>query len=123
MLLNESGVLSGFPDALSVEEVLFQVEDRLGDADSMWITMTVLEHPPMIWECGDADAGHGINIDDAVFLVRFVFMQGPVPVPYAAGDADCSGVVDVDDVVWMISYIFIGGNKPCDLDGDGIPDC
>lgn len=121
--LSGIGVLSGIPDILSVEELQLQVEDCLGGADSIWITMTVLEHPPMIWECGDADNAHGVNIDDVVFLVRFVFLQGPVPVPYASGDVDCSDIVDIDDIVRMINYIFGGGYKPCDIDGDGIPDC
>lgn len=73
--------------------------------------------------CGDADASGGVDIDDVVYLIAFIFSGGPEPVPYESGDADCSGIVDIDDAVWLINYIFSGGNAPCDLDGGGVPDC
>jgi hypothetical protein len=73
--------------------------------------------------CGDADASGGVDIDDVVYLIAFIFSSGPEPVPYESGDAECSGGVDIDDVVWLIAYIFSSGNAPCDTDGDGIPDC
>ncbi|MCK4655718.1 MAG: hypothetical protein KAT85_01765, partial [candidate division Zixibacteria bacterium] len=79
------------------------------------------EGPPYI--CGDADASREVDVDDAVYLIAYIFSGGPEPVPYESGDADCSGDVDIDDVVWLISYIFSGGNEPCDTDGDGEPDC
>jgi hypothetical protein len=73
--------------------------------------------------CGDADASGGVDIDDVVYLIAYIFSYGPEPVPLASGDADCSGGVDIDDVVWLIAYIFSGGNAPCDTDGDGELDC
>jgi hypothetical protein len=75
------------------------------------------------WICGDADASGGVDIDDVVYLIAFIFSSGPPPQPYLSGDVDCSGAVDIDDVVWLIAYIFSGGNAPCDTDGDGVPDC
>ena len=72
---------------------------------------------------GDADGSGGVDIDDVVFLINYIFASGPAPDPVEVGDADCSGGVDIDDVVWLISYIFSGGNAPGDIDGDGIPDC
>jgi hypothetical protein len=73
--------------------------------------------------CGDADGSSGVDIDDVVYLIAYIFSGGPEPVPYESGDADCSAGVDIDDVVWLISYIFSGGNAPCDTDGDGVPNC
>ncbi|MFH1893093.1 MAG: hypothetical protein ABIK83_10495 [Candidatus Zixiibacteriota bacterium] len=73
--------------------------------------------------CGDADASGGVDIDDVVYLITYIFAGGPPPVPYAAGEADCSGAIDIDDVVYLIAFIFTGGNFPCDPNGDGIPDC
>lgn len=72
--------------------------------------------------CGDADASNAIDIDDAVYLINYIFASGPAPSPYLAGDPDFSGVVDIDDVVWLIAYIFSGGSAPCDIFGDGDPD-
>ncbi|MBU1317964.1 MAG: PKD domain-containing protein [candidate division Zixibacteria bacterium] len=73
--------------------------------------------------CGDADASDGVDIDDVVYLINYIFVGGPEPVPYESGDSGCSGSIDIDDVVYLISYIFSGGNAPCDTDGDGVPDC
>jgi len=79
--------------------------------------------PPAPYACGDADASGGVDIDDVVYLINYIFSGGPEPVPYESGDADCSGGVDIDDVVYLINYIFSGGHTPCDTDGDGGPDC
>jgi murein tripeptide amidase MpaA len=72
---------------------------------------------------GDADGSGGVDIDDVVFLINYIFGGGPAPDPLEVGDADCSGGVDIDDVVYLINYIFSGGNAPGDIDGDGMPDC
>jgi hypothetical protein len=56
-------------------------------------------------------------------LIAYIFSGGPEPVPYNSGDVDCTLSVDIDDVVFLINFIFAGGNMPCDIDGDGVPDC
>jgi gingipain R len=73
--------------------------------------------------CGDVDGSGDVDIDDAVYLIQYIFSGGPPPGPLESGDADCSGDVDIDDVVYLIQYIFSGGNDPCDPDGDEMPDC
>ena len=75
------------------------------------------------YKCGDVNISGGVDIDDVVFLVNYVFLGGPAPTPIEMGDTDCSGFVDIDDIVYLIQYIFSGGYAPCDIDGDGIPDC
>lgn len=73
--------------------------------------------------CGDPNGTWDIDIDDAVYLITFIFSGGSPPDPFESGDANCDGSVDIDDVVYVIGYIFSGGNEPCDLDGDGEYDC
>ena len=63
--------------------------------------------------CGDVDNNGFIDVDDAVFLINYIFAGGPAPTPYEYGDVDCSGAVDVDDAVYLINYIFAGGPSPC----------
>jgi hypothetical protein len=75
------------------------------------------------WICGDADASGQVDIDDAVYLIAFVFSEGPPPAPYESGDTDCSGAVDIDDITFLVAYIFSGGPVPCDVDGDEALDC
>jgi hypothetical protein len=64
---------------------------------------------------GDANASGGVDIDDVVYLIAYIFSGGPAPVPYAiaSGDPNCSCSVDIDDVVYLIAYIFSGGPEPC----------
>jgi len=64
--------------------------------------------------CGDADASGAVDIDDAVYIIGYIFAGGPAPQPFGAGDVNCSGDVDIDDVVYLIGYIFSGGPPPCD---------
>lgn len=73
--------------------------------------------------CGDCDKSGSIDIDDAVFLIQYIFSGGSAPDPLSVGDADCSGSVDIDDAVYLIQYIFAGGPPPGDPNNDGTPDC
>lgn len=82
------------------------------------IHITVFEPP-----CGDSNSDGSVDIDDAVYLINYIFSGGPPTEPYKSGDVDCNDLVDIDDVVWLIAYIFSGGNDPCDTDGDEVPDC
>jgi hypothetical protein len=79
--------------------------------------------------CGDVNASGTdipIDIDDVVYLLQYIFADGPAPIPIQAGDANCSGTdipIDIDDVVYLLQYIFADGPPPCDPDNDGEPDC
>jgi len=65
------------------------------------------------WIVGDADNSGYIDIDDVVYIIGYIFVSGPEPVPHiGAGDANCSTEVDIDDVVYLIGYIFVGGPPP-----------
>jgi hypothetical protein len=62
---------------------------------------------------GDANGSGGVDIDDVVYLISYIFSSGPEPTPgICCGDANASGSVDIDDVVYLISYIFAGGPPP-----------
>jgi hypothetical protein len=93
--------------------------DHNGGSD---VFVTKLNTNPS-YVCGDPDASGGVDIDDVVYLIAYIFSSGPEPLPYLSGDADCSTGVDIDDVVYLIAYIFSSGYAPCDPDGDEVPDC
>jgi len=73
--------------------------------------------------CGDFNGSENTDIDDVVYLIDYLFLGGPDPIPFDSGDIDCSGGADIDDVVYSINYLFQGGPLPCDSDGDGFADC
>jgi len=62
---------------------------------------------------GDANRDETINLEDAVFLIEYVFRGGAAPNPEPAGDTNCDGVLNLEDAVYLINYIFKGGPPPC----------
>jgi hypothetical protein len=65
-----------------------------------------------VYLCGDCNGDGTINVSDVVYLINYLFIGGPAPVPLAAGDVNCDRIVNVSDVVYLINYLFIGGPPP-----------
>ena len=61
---------------------------------------------------GDANFDGTINVGDPVYLVTYIFKNGPTPVPYASGDANSDGSINIGDAVFLINYIFHSGPPP-----------
>ncbi len=72
---------------------------------------------------GDSDGDGLVMVSDAVFIINYLFANGPSPEFWQLADCDCSGRLDITDVVYLINYIFGGGYSPGDPDGDGQSDC
>ena len=108
----EIGTISGIPSWAGQSYI--QVELRDSDSppkyDTIAVMITVSESS---YECGDADGSRGVDIDDVVFTIDYIFTGGPPPDPLESSDVDCTGTTDIDDVVYLVSYIFAGGAEPC----------
>jgi hypothetical protein len=65
---------------------------------------------------GDANNDGQYNVGDAVYIVNYVFRNGPAPVPYAVFSGDPNGDcrVNVGDAVFMINRVFSFGPAPVD---------
>ncbi|MFW9842881.1 MAG: S8 family serine peptidase, partial [Candidatus Thorarchaeota archaeon] len=65
---------------------------------------------------GDANGSGGVNLGDVVYLVTYIFKDGPPPMPLEAGDADCDENLNVGDAVYLVDYVFNNGPEPerCD---------
>ena len=63
--------------------------------------------------CGDANADGVVQAGDIVFLLSYLFRNGPAPkCPFERGDANGDGTVQAGDVVYLISYLFRNGPLP-----------
>jgi uncharacterized repeat protein (TIGR01451 family) len=62
---------------------------------------------------GDVNGDGLINAADVVYLINYLYIHGPEPIPLEAGDVDCDGVINAADVVYLINYLYIGGPPPC----------
>jgi hypothetical protein len=63
---------------------------------------------------GDANSDGTVNLADVVYIVNYLFVGGPEPVPlWITGDANCDFTVNLADAVYIVNYLFIGGPPPC----------
>ena len=78
---------------------------------------------PEVPSCGNINLDNEINVADAIYLLNYIFLEGPPPSTFESADVNCDSIINLTDAVYIIVYIFQGGNTPCDPDGDGFPDC
>jgi hypothetical protein len=63
-------------------------------------------------EHGDANGDGEVNVMHALYMLNYLFRQGPPPVSFEAGDANCDGDHGALDVVYLLNYLFRGGPPP-----------
>ena len=61
---------------------------------------------------GDANNNWTIELGDVVYLITYLYKNGPAPDPLDAGDVNCSGLVELGDIVYLITYLYKGGPPP-----------
>jgi hypothetical protein len=61
---------------------------------------------------GDANTDGIIDVSDVVYLITYLYKDGPAPNPLLIGDANCSGLVELGDVVYLITYLYKDGPPP-----------
>ncbi len=68
-----------------------------------------------IWRFhGDNDWSGEINVTDLVYLVEYLFQDGPEPVPTRiVGDLTCNKQINVEDLTYFVNYLFQNGPIPC----------
>lgn len=79
------------------------------DCDESLVTV-----PVYMWAArGDVNGDCRLDVVDVVFLLNYIFIDGPAPDPLCVGDVDRSGGdPNSDDVLYLISYLFLYGPPP-----------
>ena len=62
---------------------------------------------------GDLTGDELINVSDVIFLVNYLYKEGPAPSPLSLGDVNCDDEINVGDLVYLVSYLYQGGTQPC----------
>jgi photosystem II stability/assembly factor-like uncharacterized protein len=114
----------GYPAVLGHEDYqdrnpyMHSTQDRVSLFDSTYYvdfvkaalaTISILGDPFLF---GDASGDGLIDLGDVVFLVNYLYRNGPAPEPPKAADANCDGIVDLGDVIYLTNYLFKGGPPP-----------
>lgn len=108
----------------------FIVNDGTGLADTGTVLIKVKPRtvvPPSA-KNGDVNGDGNVNTNDVIFLVNFLFKDGPPPKPPAAGDINADCFTTVSDIIYLLNYLFRGGPAPkvwCnpgDINHDGYVD-
>ena len=64
----------------------------------------------------DGDVNDQLDIADLVFLVDYMFTDGPLPICWEEAHIDGGGgsVIDISDLVHLVDYMFSGGIAPAE---------
>jgi serine protease AprX len=62
---------------------------------------------------GDVTGDGEVDIADIIYLIHYLYLDGPSPDPLFLGDVDCDDQLNIGDVVYLINYLFLGGPEPC----------
>jgi len=64
---------------------------------------------------GDANHDETLNIADPVYLINYIFRDGPAPITIEAADANTDFTINISDAVYLVNYIFKNGPPPNDF--------
>ncbi len=63
--------------------------------------------------CGDVDgSGQEPDVADLVYLIGYMFLNGPEPPEFRAADVNGDGLIDISDLIILVFYIFRNGPAP-----------
>ena len=61
---------------------------------------------------GDANGVDPVDLSDAVFIVEYLFLAGPVPAVWQAADVNDDDAINVSDPIYLLTHLFLGGPAP-----------
>lgn len=64
-------------------------------------------------KAGDLTGDGEVDLGDAIFLLNYLYKNGPAPNPLSLGDLNCDGEVEMGDIIYLINYLYKNGPPPC----------
>lgn len=90
---------------------------RSGDPDDDGVSFGYRQNSIDTCDCapGDPNDDRTLNVGDAVYIITYIFRDGPAPTPYptCSGDANCDCKINVSDAIRILYYVFGWGIQPC----------
>jgi hypothetical protein len=63
--------------------------------------------------CGDCLGDGNVDVSDFIYLIHYLFLQGPAPDPLCIADVNCNGLTNTGDLVFLLNFYFRFGPAPC----------
>lgn len=107
-----TGVISGIPTVQDNFDFTVKATDSSApsktDTQELYVLVTEIQYIR-----GDVNHDLVVDVGDVIYLVNYLYANGPEPLPLESGDVNCDGIVNVSDVVYLVNYLFRGGPPPC----------
>ncbi len=90
--------------------VPFTITGEFTDGSPLEISSTVIIGGHI---SGDVTGDGSVDIADLIYIVEYMFQQGPPPRIMRQADVDATGgPVDIGDVIYLVDFMFQGGPPP-----------
>ena len=63
-------------------------------------------------KCGDVNSDDEVNLLDITYLISYLYLDGPEPMPYESGDINYDGSLNILDITHLIEFLYRSGNPP-----------
>lgn len=96
--------------------VRFDAADRAGDSEveGGLDNVSVVQYdcaPDAI--CGDMNGDMaGPDLSDLIYIVNYLFLDGPPPADWSVVDINRDGATDLSDLIYLVNFLFLGGPAP-----------
>ena len=107
-----TGLISGIPTVQDSFDFTVKATDSSNpnktDTQELYILVTEIQYIR-----GDVNHDLVVDVGDVIYIVNYLYANGPEPLPLESADVNCDGIVNISDVVYLVNYLFKGGPPPC----------
>jgi len=102
---------------ICIDSCFWPPSDRLGFSRSDAVIYIPRHNLPCCFSISCPSLGNfngdcKIDLGDLVYLISYLYRDGPAPDPLELGDTNCDGAVDLGDMVFLIKYVYKSGPVP-----------
>lgn len=107
--------ISGMKDSCVIENLSpglhYYFAVKMADEAYNWSGIAEIAELPKVF-CADINGDLSCDYIDLIYLLSYLFDNGPTPITQASGDVDNSGEINVADAMYLINYRLNSGPPP-----------